>query len=94
MVRTLLRSTHKILLYASVKSHLVFIFLSKDTKLQQIVVEFKKLKRFWYPEVDTSKLNDRIFELKNEGWSVLSITPNSNWQGVVKSYSILLQSDT
>jgi len=61
--------------------------------LQQIVVEFKKHKRFWYPEVDVSKLNDRIFELNSEGWTVISLTPNSNWNGIIKSYSILLQSD-
>ena len=62
--------------------------------MEQIVLEFKKQKRFWYPEVDVSKLNDRIFELKQEGWRVTSLTPNSNWLGVVKSYSILLQSDS
>ena len=69
-------------------------FLYKDEKLEQLVLEFKKHKRFWYPEVDVSKLNDRIFELKNEGWIVVSIIPNSNWLGVVKSYSILLQNNS
>jgi hypothetical protein len=44
-----------------------YLFLSKDEKLEQIVFEFKKHKRFWYPEVDVLKLNDRIFELKQEG---------------------------
>lgn len=60
--------------------------------MEQVVIEFKKQKSFWFRELDVSKLNDRIFELKKDGWEVKSISPNSNFLGVVKSYSLLLQS--
>ncbi len=56
----------------------------------QRVLEFKKL-NFWSSKLDISKLNEKIFQLNNDGWVLTSLISNTHFLGGVASYTLLLE---
>ncbi len=56
----------------------------------QRTLEFRKL-NFWSSGLDISKLNEKIFQLNNDGWVVISLISNTNFLGKVASYTLLIE---
>jgi len=56
------------------------------------VIEFNK-KRFWIGDVNLDLLNEQILEIENDGWKIISITPNSSLFGYVVSYTLLIETN-
>ncbi|RYV02161.1 hypothetical protein SOPP22_11395 [Shewanella sp. OPT22] len=56
----------------------------------QKIVEFTN-RGFWSSKVGIEALNEKIYQLNNDGWIVKSMVPNTSFGGVVTSYSLLLE---
>jgi len=57
--------------------------------MQKIIV-FKK-HDFWTNQPNIDVLNEKIANLNSGGWKVVSIATNSNFLGIINSYSILIE---
>ncbi|MEN3158609.1 hypothetical protein ABC502_09525 [Alkalimonas sp. NCh-2] len=55
------------------------------------VVEFKQRKLCGWGDVDLDALNAQIQQISEEGWEVLSVTPNTWITGFVVSYTLLIE---
>ncbi|MEC4725548.1 DUF4177 domain-containing protein [Shewanella sp. D64] len=55
------------------------------------VVEFKQRKLWGFGEVDLEALNAQIDEVSKQGGELVSITPNSWFNGFVVSYTLLIE---
>ena len=56
----------------------------------QKMINFK-IRNFWTNEPNLQKLNEKLLSLNSIGWKALSFTVNSNFLGIILSYSILLE---
>lgn len=56
------------------------------------VVMFSKTKKWWHESPDLALLNTQISEMEKEGWTIVSISANTNFLGFVASYTILIES--
>ena len=56
----------------------------------QKIIEFKK-RNFWSSQVDINQLNDKIYQLNQDGWRVLTVTANNSYFSGVFSYTLLLE---
>lgn len=59
----------------------------------QRVVVFRKLS-FWSSQPDIGKLNEKIAELNRDGWRVMGIAPASGITGMIRSYTLLVESES
>ena len=58
----------------------------------QKVVEFRK-RNFWSSRIDVKRLNEKIQQLNQDGWSVIHVAPIFTIFGVVCGYTLLIQQD-
>ncbi|WP_372871376.1 hypothetical protein [Shewanella sp.] len=58
----------------------------------QLTTVFKR-QSFWGNEADHEALNAKIASLNQEGWRVISMTSNTNFLGMVRSYTLLIERD-
>lgn len=56
------------------------------------VVVFEKTKKWWHESPDLELLNGRIAEIENDGWNVISVSANTNFFGIIASFTILIES--
>jgi len=55
------------------------------------VVVFDKSKKWWHESPDLALLNNQIADIEKEGWSIISVTANTNLFGTISSYIILIE---
>jgi hypothetical protein len=56
------------------------------------VIVYSKPVNFWYRVPDVEHLNKEIAEIENDGWSIVSVSANTNFFGVIVSYTVLVES--
>ena len=56
----------------------------------QRIVEFKRTS-FWSGHIDIDKLNEKMAAFNKDGWRVVTILSNTNFLGIVRSYTLLLE---
>lgn len=56
----------------------------------QKVIQFSH-KSFWSGKPDLTKLNEKIGELNQDGWKIISVTPNAGSWGRLYSYTLLIE---
>lgn len=55
------------------------------------VVVFEKSKKWWHESPDLDLLNNQIADIEQDGWSVISVSANTNLFGIISSYTILIE---
>jgi hypothetical protein len=55
------------------------------------VVIFERTKKWWHESPDVELLNQQIAEIESDGWSVISVSANTNLFGLISSYTILIE---
>ncbi|GAA0859832.1 hypothetical protein [Aliiglaciecola litoralis] len=55
------------------------------------VVVFNKSKKWWHESPDIQLLNNQIADIESDGWSVVSVSANTNLFGIISSYTILIE---
>ena len=56
----------------------------------QKIVEFKK-RGFFSHAIDA--LNERIYQLNQDGWRVISVTTATGFQGQITAYALLIENN-
>ena len=56
------------------------------------IVVFNKVKHWLFGGVDLDLLNTQITEMEKDGWSLVSISTNTNLFGWVTSFNLLVES--
>ena len=56
------------------------------------IVVFNKVKHWLFGSVDLDLLNTQITEMEKDGWSLVSISTNTNLFGWVTSFNLLVES--
>ena len=59
----------------------------------QKIIEFKKQRGFFRGGIDIDALNERIYQLNQDGWKVINAVPLAGFYGQVHGYTLLIETD-
>jgi len=57
----------------------------------QKVIEFKKTR--FFGGIDTEALNEKIYQLNQDGWKVINVSSNTGFFGEANGYALLIEND-
>ncbi|WP_149983077.1 hypothetical protein [Pseudoalteromonas rhizosphaerae] len=59
----------------------------------QKIIEFKKQRGFFRGGIDIDALNERIYQLNQDGWKVINVSASAGLYGQVYSYILLIENE-
>ncbi|MBB1507265.1 hypothetical protein H5203_17440 [Pseudoalteromonas sp. SG41-1] len=59
----------------------------------QKIIEFKKQRGFFRGGIDIDALNERIYQLNQDGWKVINVSASAGLYGQVYAYILLIENE-
>ena len=59
----------------------------------QKIIEFKKQRGFFRGGIDIDALNERIYQLNQEGWKVINVSASTELYGQAYAYILLIENE-